>query len=148
MLETRDIPLQSGVFMNRRGFISDPQNGVKGYLWITVGLPPEMTRDSHSDDEIVSYMIHMIGARDFLIGDRALHCMGARCISLPVKGFHREEEDEITAYAELLAMWWLAKIRQGRVRINQYGVFEAAVPCPWHINSLWRVPHGKWPSPY
>jgi hypothetical protein len=94
MQARRDIPLQAGIFLNLQERISDPANGVEGYCWVTVNLPNEMSYHSHRSDEFVSFVIHTIKARNVIIGDRALHSLGAGCISPPVKNIDPRSKRE------------------------------------------------------
>lgn len=118
---------------------------MEGYCWVTVVLPKEMCCHSHSDDEIVSFMIYAIIAGNVIIGDHALHSLGVRCVSLRVKGIHQKYKRMVRAYAETFGVWWLMQFRIDRVGLDKSSIFDARVPSPAHINSLWNVPHGFWP---
>ncbi|CAG8887952.1 unnamed protein product [Penicillium egyptiacum] len=139
---TSDSRLQASVFMNGRGRIADPHDGMPDYCWVTAHLPESMSCDGQSDEEIMNLVLCKIQIGNVIIGDCALHSLGFHCLSLPVKGTSGESTGELLSDAETLAEWWLKQIRLGRACLDQYSIFEATTRPLEHTNSLEDVPHG------
>lgn len=129
--------------MNGRGNIADPHDDMPDFCWVTAHLPEDMSCEGQSDEEIINLVLCKIQTGQVTIGNKALHSLGLKCLSVPVKGVPQENADEVLAYAEVLTEWWLHQIRLGRACLDQCSIFNATErPCE-HTESLENVPHGQ-----
>ncbi|CAI7582987.1 unnamed protein product [Penicillium glandicola] len=99
-------------------FLEDPDNEEAD--WITVVLPEEMD-DTHSDEDIMRYVLHNIQIRRAIVSEVALHNMGIICISIPIPA-STADTTAILVRAEADTKRWLELIRNGMARETSHCV--------------------------
>lgn len=122
--------------MGENGCFSDPQNGTEGYVWVTVVLPPDVYSNNPSDIEVMVLALHELSKRNNTFDDRALHGLGAGCISIPVKGVPRSNPKVLRLYAEVIMNFWLNMMIQEKARLDQHTIFVATTPRAEHIHCM------------
>ncbi|KAJ5773250.1 hypothetical protein N7457_008146 [Penicillium paradoxum] len=92
--------------------------------WVTVDFESVM-KYTHDDEKLMEFVIDQILSSEATIAPNAQHYLQPMCISVPVVGLIRTEdnENEILARAEKLATWWLGEIRAKRLRIDRKMIF-------------------------
>lgn len=77
---------QPSVFQNPEGKnFADPRSDRSDYYWVTVFLPEHIDPKWHTDEEIMEYALKMFRHGRCAIHEKAMHGLGQRCISLPIK---------------------------------------------------------------
>ncbi|CAG8195501.1 unnamed protein product [Penicillium salamii] len=140
---------QASIFISPcRHWIPDPHHCRKQHFWVTVTMPDPMSRDSHTDEQIMSYVYRRIGTGRVSIDSEPQHGRGLRSISLPIRWDkpYRQSDSVVLEQALVLAEWWLAQIKAKRVTIDQHIVFDALWPCRASEGSLLEVPQ-HWNKP-
>ncbi|KAJ5458987.1 hypothetical protein N7530_010931 [Penicillium desertorum] len=89
--------------------------------WVTVVLPEEMGY-THSDEDIMMYVLHNIRIRRAVVSEVALHNMGTVCISIPIP-VGSGDTTSILVRAETDVNKWLEHIRNGMVALDREVIF-------------------------
>ncbi|KAJ5163002.1 uncharacterized protein N7500_004832 [Penicillium coprophilum] len=89
--------------------------------WITVIIPQEMNH-THSDEEIMKYMLHNIRARRAIVSASAQHNLGISCISVPVK-IRYKNTATVLSRAEADVSKWLELVCGGTVTLDREVIF-------------------------
>lgn len=120
---------QASVFKDKssRFHFKDPHNTQSGWRWATVSLPKHLDMSS-SGDKIMSHIHDSIRKRKVAVTDRAMHGVGARCISLPIKQEASQDLAKFMELAENLASWWWNLVTSKVVRLDIHMVFRAREP--------------------
>jgi hypothetical protein len=112
-----------------------------------VYLSDSMSLNSHTDSEIMTYVYQSIEDGKVTFADQALHCMGGRCMSLPVRWQeYPQDEAEVLIQAKRLAAWWLSFIRTKQACIDQRMLFEDLQLPAVHERQLRETPF-DWQQP-
>lgn len=92
----------------------DPKDDIA--LWVTIEIPKAM-KLTNNDEELMESVAQQIQSYDANISAYAQHHYRYLCLSLPVGGFHRDENhnDAVIAQAKTLALWWPREIIARRV---------------------------------
>ncbi|KAJ5383876.1 hypothetical protein N7517_001787 [Penicillium concentricum] len=116
--------VQASPFVTRKHHVPDPRDG-EGYCWVSVILSPEARNGTHSDAEIMLFVIQKCKAGQTALTHQPLHGLGDHCISLPVKwNTPRQNLRTVREQAAALASWWFVQIHQKRVTIDQEMTFD------------------------
>lgn len=100
-------------------FFDDPDNEEAD--WVTVMLPEDMD-DTHSDEDIMRYVLHNIRIRRAVVSEVALHNMGVSCISIPIP-VSTADTTAIMVRAETDGNKWLEHICNGMVTLDREVIF-------------------------
>ncbi|KAJ5189279.1 hypothetical protein N7491_005607 [Penicillium cf. griseofulvum] len=118
--------VQASPFVTSKHHIPDPHDDGEGYCWVSVILPPEARNGTHSDEEIMLFVIKKCKAGQTTMTHQPLHGLGDHCISLPVKwNTPRQNLRTVRDQAAVLASWWFVQINQKRVTIDQQMIFDS-----------------------
>lgn len=100
-------------------FLEDPDNEEAD--WVTVILPEEMNK-THSDEDIMKYVLHNIRIRRAVVSQVALHNMGVTCISILIP-VSTVDTATILICAEADGNRWLEMISNGMATLRREVIF-------------------------
>ncbi|KAJ5467379.1 hypothetical protein N7475_005131 [Penicillium sp. IBT 31633x] len=116
---------QASPFLVGRFHAPDPHDDGKGYCWVSATLPYEMKKGTHSDEEIMLFVLRRCKAGPTAMTHQPMHGMGHHCLSLPIKwDSPRQNLKLVREQAAIVAEWWLYHIREQRIAIDQEFIFE------------------------
>ncbi|KAJ5772859.1 hypothetical protein N7457_007755 [Penicillium paradoxum] len=111
---------------NSRFHYKDPHNDQPGWSWVTVYIGENFNLES-SAETIMMCVIQSIKDNEAVVTTHAMHGMGARCISLPIK----ETGQDLAMFmvmAQAVALWWFEMISLERVTLDLHMIFQAQEP--------------------
>lgn len=127
---------QPSVFQNPEGRnFADPHSDRRDYYWATVFLPENIDPKWHTDEQIMEYVLKMIRCGCCTIHEKAMHGLGQRCISLPIK--RNEKDAPLPSFSQVgsvdpdvllvvdLAAYWHELIWTNKIILDKDLIFVA-----------------------
>ncbi|KAJ5429146.1 hypothetical protein N7491_006162 [Penicillium cf. griseofulvum] len=116
-------------------YFAEPAGDRSDYYWITVHFPEDDDHLGLRDSEIMVYVKNMIVKGHFTIDDRAMHGLGKKCLSTPIKrdpdiplpkSYTADPTHPDLLLAANLAAYWKDQIYFQKVTLDQQIIFAQA----------------------
>jgi hypothetical protein len=127
---------QPSVYKSTNGqYFAEPAGHRSDYYWITVHFPEEEDHRGLRDLEIMAYVKTMIAEGHFTIDDQAMHGLGKKCLSTPIKrdpdiplpkSYTADPTHPDLLLAANLAGYWRDQIYLRKVTLDQQIIFAQA----------------------